>query len=231
MKTLGLIGGISWHSTASYYRLINQYTQERLKGHHSAKLLLHSINYHEFKELQAKDDWEQIGSMLSGIALRLQEGGAQGIVIYSNTPHLVADHIANSIQIPVLHIAQAAAREIAANQVRSIGLIGTKFTMEQAFFKNHLASAGIDTLIPEKEEREWIHQAIITELSKGILNPATKAGFLNIIKGLCQKGAQAVVLGCTEFSLLLDPSQGPVKLFDTTAIHAKAAVDFAMGTD
>jgi aspartate racemase len=231
MKTLGLIGGISWHSTAAYYRLINQFTQDRLGGNHSAKLLLHSVNYHEFKELQANNNWEEIGNMLAGIAIRLQEAGAEGLVICSNTPHLVADRIVKDIQIPLLHIAEATANEIVRNNITRVGLLGTKFTMEQSFFKDRLTATGIETLVPEEEERSIIHQSIIGELSKGILNPATKKSYLKIIDGLCRKGAQAIVLGCTEFSLLLDPSEGPVKLFDTTAIHSKTAVNFALETN
>jgi aspartate racemase len=231
MKTLGLIGGISWHSTAAYYRLINQLTQERLGGNHSAELLLYSVNYHEFKELQANNNWNEIGNMLSGIAMRLQDAGAEGLVICSNTPHLVADRIVKDIQIPLLHIAEATANEIVGNNITRVGLLGTKFTMEQSFFKERLSAAGIETLVPEEEERRMIHQSIINELSKGILNPATKKSYLSIIDGLCQRGAEAIVLGCTEFSLLLDPSAGPVKLFDTTAIHSKRAANFVLGTN
>lgn len=228
MKTLGLIGGLSWFSTSVYYRTINQLTNERLGGAHSAELLLYSVDFNDFKTLQEKDDWEQIESMLSGIALRLENAGADCIVICSNTPHLVADGIREKIKIPLIHIAQETAKAIIQQGVGKVGLLGTKFTMESSFFKDRLSKFGIEPIIPNEADRDFIHASIFNELTGGIFKEETKNKYLEIIEKFRRDGAEAVIFGCTEISLLVNQSDCNVMIYDTTAIHSKAAVDFAL---
>jgi len=228
MKTLGLIGGLSWFSTSVYYRTINQLTNERLGGSHSAKLLLYSVDFNEFKILQEKDDWEQIEIMISGIAKRLEDAGADCIVMCTNTPHLVADVIQQKINIPLLHVAEETAKEIVRRKVSKTGLLGTKFTMENSFFTDRLSKFGIDTVIPEPEDRDFIHASIFNELTKGIFKQETKTRYLDIIEKLNRVGAEGIIFGCTEISLLINQGDCHSIVFDTAAIHAKAAVDFAL---
>jgi aspartate racemase len=228
LKTLGLIGGISSLSTASYYKTINQLTNERLGGSHSAKLFLYSVDFNDFKELQDKDDWIQIESMLSNIAKQLENAGADCIVICSNTPHLVADKISQKIKIPLIHIAEETAKEIVRQKITKVGLLGTKFTMENSFFIERLSKYDIKTMIPDSPDRDFIHASIFDELTKGIIKEETKRKYLTIIEKLRKDGVQGVIFGCTEISLLLNPSDCNVTVFDTTAIHSKAAVDFAL---
>lgn len=228
MKTLGLIGGLSWFSTSVYYRTINQLINERLGGSHSAKLLLYSVDFNDFKTLQEKDDWEQIESMLSGIARRLEEAGADCIMMCTNTPHLVADTISQKINIPLIHIAEETAKAIVQQKVCKVGLLGTKFTMENSFFKNRLSKFGLEPMIPDDADRDFIHASIFNELTKGIFNEETKNKYLEIIENLRRDGAQGVIFGCTEISLLINQSDCNVTIYDTTAIHSSAAVDFAL---
>ena len=229
LKTLGLIGGLSWFSTAVYYRTINQLVHERLGGSHSARLLLYSVDFHDFSTLQAKDDWKAIEEMISGIAQRLERAGADCIVMCTNTPHLIADTVRQKIKIPLIHIAEETAREIVRRNMNKVGLLGTKFTMEHAFFRERLSQSGIESLIPGGEERNFIHTSIFNELTKGMFQEETKKRYLEIIEQLQKEGAQGIIFGCTEISLLISPSDCTVTIFDTTAIHAKAAVDFALG--
>ncbi len=228
MKTLGIIGGLSWFSTMVYYRTINQLTNERLGGSHSAKIFLYSVDFNEFKTLQEKDDWEQIEKMLTDIAQRLENAGADCIVIASNTPHLVADIIRQKIKIPLLHIAEETAKEINKQKISKVGLLGTKFTMEQPFFKDRLSKFGLEPVIPNSVDRNFIHNSIFNELTKGIFKDETKKKYLDIIEKLRKDGAQGVIFGCTEISLLINQSDCNVIVFDTTVIHSKAAVDFAL---
>jgi len=228
MKTLGLIGGISSFSTTVYYKTINQLTNERLGDSHAAKLFLYSLDFNDYKTLQEKGNWKQIENMLSGIAIQLENAGADCIVICSNTPHMVAGEVRQKIKIPLLHIAEETAKDIVKQKIRKVGLLGTKFTMENSFFKNYLTEAGIETIIPDNESRDFIHASIINELTKGILKPETKNKYLNIIEKLREDGAQGIIFGCTEIPLLINPPDCNFIVFDTTEIHSKAAVNFAL---
>ena len=231
MKTLGLIGGLSWYSTIVYYRTINQLTNQYLGESNSAKIILYSVNFNEFKNLQAQNEWGKIESMLSGIACMLEEDGADCIVMCTNTPHLVADIIRQKIKIPLLHIAEETAKEIVKQKIKKVGLIGTKFTMENSFFKDRLINFGIEALIPEEDERNFIHFSVFEELTKGIFKDETKSRFINIINKLKEKGVEGVIFGCTEISLLINQSDCSIKVFDTTIIHSKSAVDFALSDE
>lgn len=230
MKTLGLIGGLSWFSTSVYYRTINQLVSERLGSSHSAKLLLYSVDFDDFRILQEKDDWKQIESMLSGIAQRLEHAGADCIVMCTNTPHLVADDVQKKIKIPLLHIAEETAKEIVRQKISKVALLGTKFTMENSFFKDRLTKAGLETIIPDSADRDFIHASIFNELTKGVFKNETKNKYFEIIENLKKNGAKGVIFGCTEIALLLKPSECAMAVFDTTAIHSEAAVDFALSS-
>ncbi len=228
MKTLGLIGGLSWLSTEIYYRTINQLTNERLGGANSAKLLLYSVNFNEFKTLQAANDWKQIENMLSDIAVRLENAGAECIIMCTNTPHLVADIIQQKIKIPLIHITEETAKEIVKQNISKVGLLGTKFTMEHSFFKDRLSKYGIQTFIPDNADRDFIHSSIFDELTKGVFKNETKNKYLDIIEKLQKEGAQGIIFGCTEITLLIKKVECNVTVFDTTEIHSKSAVDFAL---
>ena len=228
MKTLGLIGGLSWYSTIVYYRTINQLTNERLGNSHSAKLILFSIDFEEFRILQEKGDWNTVESMLSGIAMQLENTGADCIVMCTNTPHLVADIVRQKVKIPLLHIAEETAKEIAGKKIPKIGLLGTRFTMENSFFKDRLLQFGIDSIVPDQPDRDYIHATVFNELTRGFFKAETKNKYLDIINKLKKDGAEGVVFGCTEFSILINPVDCSVPIFDTTAIHSRAAVNFAL---
>ncbi|MGB3078813.1 MAG: aspartate/glutamate racemase family protein [Saprospiraceae bacterium] len=228
MKTLGLIGGLSWFSTSVYYRKINEIVHQRLGSSHSAKLILYSIDFEEFRLIQAKQDWAALEKMLTDIALRLEGAGAECIVMCTNTPHIIADQLRLNIRTPLIHIAEETAKEILNKKIKKVGLLGTKFTMEHTFFKDKLTASGIDTTIPDPEEREFIHNSIFSELTLGIINPDTKKKYHEIIDGLEKQGAQGIISGCTEIGLLIHQADCNITFFDTTDIHAKAAVDFAL---
>lgn len=231
MKTLGLIGGLSWFSTTVYYRTINQLVNKRLGSSHSAKLILFSVDFEEFRLLQAKGNWEQVGNLLSQIALLLEGAGAHCVVMCTNTPHLVADTVRQKIKIPLLHIAEETAKEIVRQGISKAGLIGTRFTMENSFFKDRLLKFGVESVIPGDADRDYIHAAIFNELTKGSFLEETKSKFLSIIDKLKAQGAEGVIFGCTEFSLLINPSDCSIPVFDTAFIHSKAAVDFALSEE
>ncbi|MBK6544165.1 MAG: aspartate/glutamate racemase family protein [Saprospiraceae bacterium] len=228
MKTLGLIGGLSWYSTVLYYQTINQSIQDLTQGEHTAKLLLHSLDFHDFRPLQNANSLDAMATLLVNIGINLQKAGADCIIICSNTPHLVADHIEQKLNIPLLHIATETAKEISLNQISKVGLLGTKLTMEQEFFKAKLVKQNIEVLIPESQDRNFIHSSIIDELTKGVFLQETRIRYLEIIELLIANGCQGIVFGCTEIGLLIDPKNCPTKIFDTSIIHCKAAVDFAL---
>lgn len=228
MKTLGLIGGLSWHSTAVYYRLINQQISEALGGSNSAKILLYSVNFDDFKILMDAGNWGQIETLLTEIAQRLENAGADCIVICTNTSHLVADGVRKNLNIPLLHIAEETAKEIKKNKVKKVALLGTKFTMENSFFRDRLSSFGIDSIIPNSEDRDFIHTSVFNELALGIFKPETRKRYLEIFEKLKNEGAEGLIFGCTEISLLINESDCKTTIFDTTAIHARAAVAFAI---
>jgi aspartate racemase len=230
MKTLGLIGGMSWFSTAVYYKTINQLTNERLGGIHSAKLILYSLNFNDYKELQDKDDWIAIENMFSDMSRKLENAGAECLVICTNTTHLIADKIRQKIKIPLIHIAEETAKEIVRQKINKVALLGTKFTMENSFFKDKLSKLGIEPIIPGREDRDFIHASIFNEFTIGNYKKETKEKYLDIIEKLHKDGVQGIIFGCTEISLLLNPSDCNIPVFDTTAIHSKAAVDFALSS-
>lgn len=230
MKTIGIIGGLSWFSTSVYYRIINQLVNQKMGDSHSARIIMYSVDFNDFKTLQEKNEWNAIALMLNDIAQRLQHAGADCIVMATNTPHLVAGQIVKNIKIPLLHIAEETAKEIVKHQIRKVGLIGTKFTMEHSFFKDHLSLFGIASIIPDIDHREFIHWSVFNELTKGIFNEATKEKYLEIIEKLKNNGAEGIILGCTEISLLIKPQDTILKVFDTAQIHSTAAVDFALSS-
>jgi len=229
MKTLGLIGGTSWISTVDYYRIINQIINEKMGGLNSAKMYLYSLNLAEVNKFVERNDWKGLSSYLSTIAQKLEAAGAECIIICANTPHKAADDIRNAVRIPLIHIAEVTAREIARIGIKKAGLLGTKFTMEENFFKDRLTQEHIETLIPDKKDaREYIHHSIFNELGKGIFTGEAKEKYLTIINDLINRGAEGIIFGCTEIPLLIKPEECSVPVFDTTQIHARAAADFAL---
>ena len=228
MKTIGLIGGTSWLSIVDYYRIINQEVNQQLGGLHSAKLLLHSVDLDEFITLADAGEWLKITGWFAGIANQLHNAGARAIVLCANTPHFIAKELEQLIQIPIIHIADATVHELRLQSISKTALLGTKFTMEAAFFKDKLIKQGIDVFIPNAGDRQYIHQTIFEELERGIMLPETKVRYLGIIQSLINDGADAVILGCTEIPLLIKPEDCTIPVFDTTLIHATAAARFAL---
>jgi aspartate racemase len=228
MRTIGLIGGTSWVSTVDYYRIINQTLNERLGGLNSAKILLYSMNFAEKKAHLDSGNWETISQCYCREARNLQNAGAGCILLCANTPHRIADDIQKEIDIPLIHIAEETAKEIAAEKISRIGLLGTKFTMEHDFYNKKLSAKNIEVIIPDSDDRHFINQSIFGELTNGIFTPETKAKYTRIINKLIENGAGGIVAGCTEIPLLIKQEDCPVPMFNTTEIHAKAAVDFAL---
>lgn len=228
MKTLGLIGGTSWVSTVDYYRIINREINNRLGGLDSAKILLYSVNQQEFRPATKPDELQQFGDYLSDIARRLEAAGAEGLILCANTPHMAADLLQKNINIPLIHIADVTAEAVLKHKIKKVGLLGTKMTMEQTFYRGRLSKFGITTLVPEETEREYIHRTIMAELEKAILKDETRKKYVEIIDGLVKKGAEGIILGCTEIPLLIKQSDTAIPVFDTTEIHAMAAVEFAL---
>ncbi|MFT4810613.1 MAG: aspartate racemase [Glaciecola sp.] len=225
MKTIGLIGGMSWESSVSYYQLINQGVKQQLGGLHSAKLVLVSVDFAEIETLQHQGDWQKTASILSDAAKSLEAAGADFFLICTNTMHMVASQVSDAVSIPLLHIADATGAQIVKNKMNTIGLLGTKFTMQQDFYKNRLTDKfAIDVLIPTDFEQEIIHQVIYQELCLGIVNKKSRSQYLHVIQNLMQRGAQGIILGCTEIGLLVHENDTTSKLYDTTRIHALAAV-------
>lgn len=229
MKTMGLLGGMSWESTIPYYRLINEGIKERLGGLHSAKIVLHSVDFHEIEACQSKGEWDLAGDMLAQAALGLQKAGAEGIVLCTNTMHKVAHHIESRCGLPFLHIADATGRAITAQNVQRVALLGTRYTMEQDFYRGRLnAEFGIESLIPEEPQRLRINQIIFEELCLGKITKESKRYYQQVIEKLQGQGAQGVIFGCTEIGLLLNQQDCPLPVFDTAAIHAADAVNFML---
>ncbi|MDN7244942.1 aspartate/glutamate racemase family protein [Planococcus shenhongbingii] len=228
MKTIGMIGGMSWESSAEYYRLINEEVRNRLGGLHSAKSILFSVDFEEVERWQATGDWEKAGNLLGQAAAALEKAGADFIIICTNTMHKVISDIEENISIPVLHIGEATARRIQDRQIQKVGLLGTTYTMEMDFYKSRLTSSGLEVLIPEEKEREEINRIIFEELCMGKAVPSSREFFQETIRKLASKGAEGIVLGCTEIGLLIQEKHAAIPLFDTTAIHAQAAVEQAL---
>lgn len=228
MKILGLIGGTTWVSTADYYRIINEEVNKRMGGFNSAKLILYSVNFAEINILVDAADWRGISTVFSNASKKLEDAGAEGIVMCANTPHKVADDVRAAVRVPLIHIAEVTAREVKRAKISRVGLLGTKFTMEERFFKDQLSLRQIETLIPDVSDREFIHETIFNELGKGVFAAETKLRYFSIIDKLVEQGAEGVVLGCTEIPLLIKSEECSVPVFVTTSIHANAAVDFAL---
>lgn len=226
---IGLIGGMSWESSAEYYRIINQEVRRRLGGVHSARTLMWSVDFGEIEHLQHRGDWDSLTKEMKHGAIRLERGGADFILICTNTMHRMADEVANAVAIPLLHIADPTAEKIKSAGFSKVGLLGTAFTMEQDFYKGRLSGKyGLQVLVPETEDRAVIHRVIYDELVAGKVIPSSRAAYREIIARLIARGAEAVILGCTEIMLLVSGEDSAVPLFDTTTIHALAAVDRAL---
>lgn len=229
MKTIGLLGGMSWESTIPYYRLINEGIKQRLGGLHSASLLLHSVDFHDIEACQQRGEWDKAGEMLADAALGLQKAGAEGIVLCTNTMHKVADAIESRCTLPFLHIADATGRAIAAQGLSRVALLGTRYTMEQDFYRGRLEQQfAIECLVPEAEERAKINTIIFDELCLGQFSDASRDYYVQVIEQLASQGAQGVIFGCTEIGLLVPAERSPVPVFDTAVIHAADAVAFML---
>jgi aspartate racemase len=228
MKTIGIIGGITWLSTAEYYRLLNEMVNERLGGVHSAKIIIHSVDFDEIKTLTFADDWQGISKIICGIARQLEQAGAGCILIGANTMHRIAAEVQQAVSIPIIHVAAATGRVIQKKQISKIALLGTKYTMELGFYQQELEQFGISTILPDEADRQYIHDAIYNEMGKNIFLPSTKEKFLSIIHSLKERGAEGIILGCTEIPLLIKQSDCSIPVFDTTQIHAAAAIEFVL---
>ena len=229
MKTIGLIGGMSWESSAEYYRIINQETNRRLGGVHSAQCLMWSFDFEEIKRLQHEGEWDKLAEAMKEAAIRLERGGADFLVICTNTMHRLADAVSSAVGIPLLHIADPTADRIKAAGFRRLALLGTAFTMEQDFYKGRLQERhGLDVIVPEENDRRIVHEIIYKELVLGQIRPESRQAYREIIARLIERGAQGIILGCTEIMLLVKEEDSAVPLFDTTTIHAAAAVDRAL---
>lgn len=229
MRTIGLIGGMSWESSAEYYRLINQQVRDRLGPLRSATLLMYSVDFGPVEQAQHAGRWEDAAAILVDAARRLEAGGAECVVLCTNTMHLVAEQIQAAVSVPFLHIADPAGHAAVEAGALTVGLLGTAFTMERDFLKNRLAAQGLQVLVPDEAERQAVHRIIYEELCVGVISEASRKVYQQVIESLAARGAQAIILGCTEISLLIKPEHSALPLFDTTGLHAQAAVAFALG--
>ena len=230
MKTIGLIGGISWQSSVTYYQVINHKVNALLGGSHSAKVLMYSVDFDEVARMQHEGRWDDFQNLLIDVAKRLERGGADFFLICANTPHIVADGVAAAVGIPLVHIGDAVGQSIKAAGFEKVGLLGTRFTMEEDFLKDRLREKfGIESIVPEKEDRDIVHAVIYNELVNGDIRDESRREYLGVIDKLTAEGAEAIILGCTEIPLLVKPSDTDAPLFDTATIHAEHAVDLALG--
>ncbi|MBK5459925.1 MULTISPECIES: aspartate/glutamate racemase family protein [unclassified Peribacillus] len=228
MKTIGLIGGMSWESSLEYYRIINEEVKTKLGGLHSAKCILYSVDFEEIERYQAEGDWENSGKLLGDVAQSLEKAGAEIIVICTNTMHKVIRYIEEKVSIPILHIADSTANQIQKSEISTVGLLGTKYTMEQDFYKTRIEFNGIKVLIPNDEDRKVINKVIYEELCLGKIQQSSRDYYKKVIKSLVDDGAEGIILGCTEIGLLVKPEDSEVPLFDTTEIHAIESVNMAL---
>jgi aspartate racemase len=231
MKTIGLIGGMSWESTVSYYRLINQAVKTRLGGLHSASLILHSVDFAGIEHLQRAGDWDAAGAQLAQAARGLEAAGAGALLICANTMHIVAPAIASAVQIPLLNVVDATAAAVRQAGVGRVGLLGTRFTMEQPFYVERLQQQELEVVLPDADDRALVHRVIYEELCQGQLLASSRDHYRRVMAALVAQGAEGIILGCTEIALLVDASDATVPLFDTTELHAQAAVDWALADD
>ena len=229
MKTIGLLGGMSWESTASYYRVLNEGIKSAIGGFHSARIAMVSVDFDEIEKLQHAGSWEQMAQLLAAAAKSVEAAGADFLLICTNTMHKVAPQIERAISIPLLHIADATAEQLIRDRIKCVGLLGTRFTMEQDFYKRRLTEKfGIEVVIPDIEDRKLVHEVIYDELCMGTIEDSSRSSYLKIIDRLKQQGAAAVILGCTEIALLVQQDHTPVPLYDTTEIHAQHAIRYAL---
>lgn len=228
MKKIGLLGGMSWESSLEYYRIMNELVKSKLGGSHSVKCVLHSFDFHEVEELQHKGEWETLTNLMVDEADNLKSAGAEFIVICTNTMHLMAPDIEENTGLKVIHIADAAGDEIIRRSVNKVLLLGTKFTMEGSFYKERLENKGIEVVIPNETDRQIIHDIIYNELILGVIKPESKQSYIKIINKMTEEGITGVVLGCTEIPMLIKQEDVTIEVFDTTEIHSRAAVDYAI---
>jgi aspartate racemase len=231
MRMIGLLGGMSWESTVTYYQELNRGVRNRRGGLHSASCLLSSVDFAEVEGMQERGEWAEAGQYLARHARSLEQGGAECVVLCTNTMHRVYDAIRDSVSIPVLHIADGTARPLERAGFRTVGLLGTRYTMEQDFYRSRLTERGFDVLIPDEDEREIVHQIIYTELCLGKVLDHSRDAYLKVVGSLAARGAEAVILGCTEIGLLLNKANCPLPVFDTTLLHVEAALDWALDQD
>ncbi|KVC82845.1 aspartate/glutamate racemase family protein [Burkholderia ubonensis] len=230
MKTIGLIGGMSWESSAEYYRMLNRYSKALHGGHHNAKSVMVTVDFAEIEALQRVHDWPALGAHMAAAARQLEAAGADLIVLTTNTMHRVHDAIEAAVALPFLHIADPTGEALLAAGVSRVGLLGTRYTMELPFYAERLRGKfGLDVLVPDERERDGVHRIIYDELCHGVVDAGSRATYATIIEGLARRGAQAVILGCTEITLLIGAEDSPLPVFDTTALHAQAAVEWAAG--
>ncbi|WP_409493939.1 aspartate/glutamate racemase family protein [Amycolatopsis sp. cmx-11-12] len=229
MKTIGLLGGMSWESSAGYYRLVNERVRELRGGYHSARTVLYSVDFADFEAMQAEGRWDDAGRELNRAARSLEAAGADFVVLCTNTMHKVADQLTDGLGIPLLHIADTMAVAIKAANIKRVGLLGTGFTMTQPFYRERLAAHGLDVLVPDEADRETVHRVIYDELIHGVVTEDSRERCREVIARLAEAGADGVIYGCTEIELLVGPEDSPVPTFPTTRLHAEAAVDYALG--
>lgn len=228
MKTIGVLGGMSWESSLEWYRLANERVAARLGGYHSARILLDSLDFAEIESLQAQDDWDSAGTLLADRARALESAGAEILVLATNTMHLVADRITDAVGIPFLHIADAAGTAVTDAGLGTVGLLGTAFTMEKLFYAEKLAAHGIRTLVPDADDRRTVHAVIYDELVHGVVREESRRAYVEVVDRLVARGAEGIILGCTEIELLLSASDVPVPVFPTTSLHVDAAIEAAL---
>ncbi|WNO74168.1 aspartate/glutamate racemase family protein [Streptomyces sp. AM8-1-1] len=228
MRTIGLIGGMSWESSAEYYRLLNEFVRERLGGLHSARCVLHSVDFADIEELQAAGEWERAGEILADAAKGLEAAGAELLLICTNTMHKVAGQVEEAVSVPLLHLGDATADAVRSAGLGKVGLLGTAFTMEQDFYRDRLAGHGLDVIVPDAAGRALVHRVIYEELCLGVVREESRTAYQEVIAALVAEGAEGVILGCTEIELLIGAGDSPVPVFPTTRLHAQAAVDAAL---
>ncbi|MGW2561429.1 aspartate/glutamate racemase family protein [Streptomyces sp. NPDC001514] len=229
MKTIGLIGGMSWESSAEYYRLLNELVREQAGGLHSARCILHSVDFADIEQLQVAGEWEKAGEILADAARGLEAAGAELLLICTNTMHKVAGQVADAVDVPLLHLGDATAEAVKGAGIERVGLLGTAFTMEQDFYRDRLAGHGLDVLTPDAAGRAEVHRVIYEELCLGVVREESRRAYQRVIGELVDRGAEGVILGCTEIELLIRPEDSPVPVFATTRLHAEAAVRAALG--
>jgi aspartate racemase len=229
MKVIGLLGGMSWESSAEYYRLVNERVKTALGGFHSAHTILYSVDFAAVEAMQAEDRWADAGAELNRAARALEAAGADVVVLCTNTMHKVAEQLEDGLGIPLLHLGDATAEAVKAAGIRRVGLLGTGFTMGQPFYRDRLAAHGLDVLVPAEDDRDLVHRVIYDELVLGVVQPESRTAYRGVIARLVEAGAEGVIYGCTEIELLVGPDDSPVPTFPTTRLHADAAVDYALG--